>query len=254
MKANNQTKSGDRMNINQLSQRLLAVASRIPPKSVLADIGSDHAYLPCYAVKKGLAVKAVAGEVADGPLQAARQQVADAGLEEKIAVRKGSGLAVITAGEVDCITIAGMGGTLITSILEDGKEKLAGVKRLILQPNLRADHIRKWLLENGWELTEEEIMEEDGKIYEILTAEKGGAEKPYSAKKELELLTGPLLLAEKNDVFLKKWKREAVQLESVLKNLEKAENQKAASQKRQSVVRELQLIKEAISSEDSERT
>ncbi|MFL0364228.1 tRNA (adenine(22)-N(1))-methyltransferase [Pseudobacillus sp. 179-B 2D1 NHS] len=241
------------MNINQLSKRLMAVASRIPQQAVIADIGSDHAYLPCYAVKKGLAVKAIAGEVADGPLQAARQQVKEAGLEEKIAVRKGSGLEVIAAGEVDCVTIAGMGGTLITSILEEGKEKLPGVKRLILQPNLRADHIRKWLLTNGWELIEEEIMEEDGKIYEILIAEKGAAERPYSSRKELELLTGPMLLQERSDVFLKKWKREAAQLEVVLESLKKAGNQKAAEEKRRSILQELQLIKEAIDSEENER-
>ncbi|RJS59715.1 tRNA (adenine(22)-N(1))-methyltransferase TrmK [Bacillus sp. PK3_68] len=241
------------MNINQLSKRLMAVASRIPQQAVIADIGSDHAYLPCYAVKKGLAVKAIAGEVAVGPLQAARQQVKEAGLEEKIAVRKGSGLEVIAAGEVDCVTIAGMGGTLITSILEEGKEKLPGVKRLILQPNLRADHIRKWLLTNGWELIEEEIMEEDGKIYEILIAEKGDAERPYSSQKELELLTGPMLLQERSDAFLKKWKREAAQLEVVLENLKKAGNQKAAEEKRRSILQELQLIKEAIDSEENER-
>ncbi|GLY09985.1 tRNA (adenine(22)-N(1))-methyltransferase [Pseudobacillus badius] len=241
------------MNINQLSKRLMAVASRIPAGAVIADIGSDHAYLPCYAVQRGVAAQAVAGEVADGPLQAAKQQVQAAGLEEKIAVRKGNGLEVIAAGEVDCVTIAGMGGPLITSILNEGKEKLVGVKRLVLQPNLRADHIRRWLLMNGWQLIDEEIMEEDGKIYEILTAEQGDADKPYGKRKEVELLTGPMLLAEKSDVFLKKWRREADQLEVVLENLKKAEDQQAADQKRQSVLQELQLIKEAINGEENER-
>ncbi|MFK2824390.1 tRNA (adenine(22)-N(1))-methyltransferase TrmK [Bacillus sp. B190/17] len=242
------------MNINQLSNRLMAVASRIPPQAVFADIGSDHAYLPCYAIKKGMAYKAIAGEVAEGPLRAAEQQVKNAGLEEKISVRKGNGLEVIAVGEVDCVTIAGMGGTLIASILEQGKDKLTDVKRLILQPNLRADHIRRWLIENDWELIDEEIMEEDGKIYEILTAERGNPKKPYSTRKELELLTGPMLLAEKSDVFFKKWQREADQLEVVLKNITKAENQEAALEKKQAVLHELQLIKEAIDREERERT
>ncbi|KAB7708745.1 tRNA (adenine(22)-N(1))-methyltransferase TrmK [Bacillus aerolatus] len=242
------------MNINQLSNRLMAVVSRIPLHSVVADIGSDHAYLPCYAIKNGLADKAIAGEVADGPFLAAQQQVKEAGLEERIAVRKGNGLEVIASGEADCVTIAGMGGTLIASILEEGKDKLGGVKRLILQPNLRADQIRKWLIEHGWELIDEEIIEEDGKIYEILTAEKGDPERPYSAKKELEMLTGPMLLAQKNAVFLKKWQREAAQLEVVLENVKKAENQAAAASKKREILHELQLIKEAIDSEESEWT
>lgn len=234
------------MNIHQLSDRLLAVASRIPAESVLADIGSDHAYLPCYAVNNGLASKAIAGEVAEGPFLAAKQQVQKAGLEEQITVRKGDGLEVIQPGEVDCVTIAGMGGALIVSILDQGKEKLDGVQRLILQPNVGAEHVRKWLLAHEWELVDEEIMEEDGKIYEVLTAERGQPERPYSRKKELELLVGPMLLAQKNDVFFKKWKREAAQLERVIEELKKAEDQAVVSAKKQEVTRELQLIKEAI--------
>ena len=80
---------------------------------------------------------------------------------------------------MDCITIAGMGGSFIASILEQGKEKLAQVTRLVLQPNISAISIREWLLENGWGLTAEEILEEDGKIYEILVAEQGDEKAAY---------------------------------------------------------------------------
>ncbi|WP_338750154.1 tRNA (adenine(22)-N(1))-methyltransferase TrmK [Bacillus sp. FJAT-52991] len=234
------------MNINQLSKRLTAVANQIPNQSTLADIGSDHAYLPCYAVKTGIVTKAVAGEVVEGPFQAAKQQVKEAGLEELIDVRKGNGLEVITAGEVECITIAGMGGTLIASILEEGKAKLEGVKRLVLQPNISAINIRQWLLANEWELIAEMIMEEDGKVYEVLTAEKGDPSKPYKENQAQQLLLGPFLMEEKNDAFLKKWKREASQLELVLENLKKAEDGEAIMKKQQQVLHELNLIKEAI--------
>ncbi|MFP3416209.1 tRNA (adenine(22)-N(1))-methyltransferase TrmK, partial [Bacillus sp. SIMBA_074] len=81
--------------------------------------------------------------------------------------------------EATCITIAGMGGTLISSILESGKGKLGKAERLILQPNVGAANVRSWLIDNGWELSGEEILEEDGKIYEILIAEKGEPLRPY---------------------------------------------------------------------------
>ena len=156
------------MNEVKLSKRLEEVVREIPVGSTVADIGSDHAYLPCYTIINNIATKAVAGEVVDGPFRSAQATVAESGLQDKVDVRKGNGLAVIAPGEVDVITVAGMGGALIRDILESGKEKLEGVTRLILQPNIAAHHIREWFIENGWELIHEKIVKEDGKIYEIL--------------------------------------------------------------------------------------
>ncbi|HZG70911.1 MAG TPA: tRNA (adenine(22)-N(1))-methyltransferase TrmK [Chondromyces sp.] len=242
------------MNINQLSKRLEHVVNYIPKGSIVADIGSDHAYLPCFAVKKGIAKKAIAGEVAEGPFQAAKQQVEEAELENEISVRKGDGLEVIMPGEVDCITIAGMGGALITAILEEGKEKLQGVKRLILQPNISAINIRKWLIAHGWELIDEVILEEDEKIYEILVAEIGEPLKPYSEKQEQELLFGPILLKKKTEPFYKKWQRELTQLEKVLGQLEKAENQEQVQQKKQAIELEIQWMREVLQDENGKRS
>lgn len=140
------------MNHEKLSLRLQRVAVHIPKESILADIGSDHAYLPCYAVIHNLCSKAIAGEVVEGPYQSAVKQVRETGLEAKIDVRKGDGLDVLEKDEATSITIAGMGGTLITSILEKGKDKLAKVERLILQPNVGSQNVRTWLMDNGWEL------------------------------------------------------------------------------------------------------
>ncbi|MFD0048318.1 tRNA (adenine(22)-N(1))-methyltransferase [Actinomycetes bacterium NPDC127524] len=193
------------MNHEKLSLRLERVAIHIPEGSILADIGSDHAYLPCYAVKKGLVKMAIAGEVSEGPYQSACNKVRETGLGEHISVRKGDGLEVLSPGEATVISIAGMGGTLISSILENGKTKLSNVKKLILQPNVGANHVRMWLIENGWELADEEILEEDGKIYEILAAEPGDPLKPYGVEKESGLLFGPFLMKEKNDAFIKRW-------------------------------------------------
>ena len=210
------------LNELKLSKRLETVAHYIPEGFTLADIGSDHAYLPCYAYLNGIIPSGIAGEVVEGPYQSAMEQVQKTNLQHVISVRKGDGLEVISPGEVDCITIAGMGGTLIQSILEAGKKKLNGVKRLILQPNIGAKKIREWLLQNGWEITQESILEEDGRIYEVLVAEPGNPSAPYVHNLQAGLLVGPFLLEEKNEVFIKKWTHELSHWKKILTQIENA--------------------------------
>lgn len=234
------------MNTDRLSQRLATVVKYIPQGSRLADIGSDHAYLPCHAVKKGIVPFAIAGEVVEGPFQSARKQVELEGLTE-VQVRKGNGLEVLTAGEVDCITIAGMGGALITSILEEGKDKLVGVRRLILQPNLSAISIRTWLLDHGWELVNEEILEEDGKIYEVLVAESGDPLRPYNgAGKQASLLLGPFLRKEKSAVFMKKWSGEIDNWKRILASLRKAASSEENSERINEITRKIEMVEEVL--------
>ncbi|WP_108670773.1 tRNA (adenine(22)-N(1))-methyltransferase [Peribacillus acanthi] len=234
------------MNIEKLSKRLEAVASYIPSESILADIGSDHAYLPCYAVLNGLVSRAIAGEVVEGPFQSARNQVQSAGLTEKIEVRKGDGLDVLQTDEATVVTIAGMGGTLISSILERGKDKLKKTERLILQPNIHAISIREWLLNNGWQLIKEQILEEDGKIYEILVADKGNPSLPYQENKEAALLMGPFLLKEKNNTFVKKWDHEKKHWLQILKQLELSGETKEAEQKKQELQMKISMVEELL--------
>ncbi len=234
------------MNVDKLSKRLTRVTSYVPKGSVLADIGSDHAYLPCYAVKEGIVQKAIAGEVVEGPFQSALSQVRESKLEDSISVRKGNGLEVISHGEVTSITICGMGGSLITSILENGKSKLSGRETLILQPNIGAQFIRKWLIAEGWELKAEEILEEDEKIYEILVAEKGEPLKPYRELSfEAAELMGPFLLKEKNPIFMKKWTMELKHWNKILKQIESSENERT-QEKKEEIQKSIELVEEAL--------
>ena len=123
-----------------ISKRLETVASFVPQGAVLLDVGSDHAYLPIELVEKGHIEAAIAGEVGEGPYQSAVKNVESHGLTEKIQVRLANGLAAFEeSDQVSVITIAGMGGHLIATILEEGLDKLANVERLILQPNNRED-------------------------------------------------------------------------------------------------------------------
>ncbi|OAN16101.1 tRNA (adenine(22)-N(1))-methyltransferase [Exiguobacterium undae] len=204
-----------------LDQRLKKVVSYIPQGAVLADIGSDHAFVPCYCLQQNLVEKAIAGEVNVGPMEAAQAQVALVQLEDKIDVRLGSGLTVLTPGEATAITIAGMGGTLISTILEEGKANLSGEERLILQPNVDAVDVRKWLLANGYALLSEAIVKENEKIYEILVAQKG-EESVYaddSEQREWELYFGPQLMREKAPAFVEKWQTEQQKRKYILEQM-----------------------------------
>lgn len=157
----------------KLSKRLQAIADYVTEGSIVADIGSDHALLPVYLLQNEKCSFVIAGELNSGPFHAAKKQAAAAGLNHLLDVRQGDGLSVLTGeGEADTVTIAGMGGSLITDILEDGRVngKLHGVRKLILQPNVGEEAVRRWLAKHEWYLIEEAIIEEDGKIYEMLVA------------------------------------------------------------------------------------
>ncbi|WP_342432340.1 tRNA (adenine(22)-N(1))-methyltransferase TrmK [Neobacillus sp. FSL H8-0543] len=242
------------MNTDKLSARLAAVAKYVPSGSRVADIGSDHAYLPCYLIKNKQITYAIAGEVVLGPFKSAERNVLSEGLADKISVRMGDGLAVLQPEEADCITIAGMGGSLIANILEQGKEKLGSVQRLVLQPNINAISIRTWLLENKWELIAEEIIEEDGKIYEVLVAEKGNPGNPYnSGQMEIGLLFGPFLLQRKEDAFKKKWGLEQKNWQRIYEQLESAAPSIETDEKKQELITKLKLAEEVLNDEESER-
>ncbi len=119
---------------------------------------------------------------------------------------------------------------------------------MILQPNVSAKSIRIWLLQNGWELTNEEILEEDGKVYEILTADRGEPQRPYS-KEELqkELLLGPFLMKTKNAAFKKKWMQESAQWKNILSNMEKAAQTEALNERKTELKKKIQMVEEVLS-------
>ncbi len=230
------------MNAQQLSDRLTRVASYISSGAIVADIGSDHAYLPCFLVHQGIASKVIAGEVAKGPYDSALNHVKEEQLEQAITVRLANGLKAIHKEDgVDTITIAGMGGPLISSILEQGKDVLHTISRLILQPNIHAKAIREWALLNTWVIVAEEIVKEDEKIYEILVLEKG-----LMTLSDSELLLGPFLLKERNHVFQEKWNKEAREWKRILQALKSAELSTEVHLKKEEVEYRLTLVKEVL--------
>ena len=220
-----------------ISKRLETVASFVPQGAVLLDVGSDHAYLPIELVEKGHIDRAIAGEVVVGPYQSAVKNVESHGLAEKIQVRLANGLAAFEeADQVSVITIAGMGGRSIATILEEGLDKLANVERLILQPNNREDELRYWLQEHGFQIIAESILEEAGKFYEIIVAEAGKMNLSVT-----DVRFGPFLSKEISPVFIQKWQKEAAKLEFALSQIPE-KNQ----EERQVLADKIQAIKEVL--------
>ncbi|WP_070120644.1 tRNA (adenine(22)-N(1))-methyltransferase [Bacillus marinisedimentorum] len=235
------------MNELQLSTRLKKVAEWVPEGARLADIGSDHAYLPTYLALGAKIEKGIAGEVADGPLRSAREQIRKTGLQDLVEARKGNGLDVVETGEVNAVTIAGMGGLLIRDILDAGIDKLDSVERLILQPNVGAVNIRIWLADKGWTLIDEVILEEEDKVYEILVAEKGDPDKPYQGvDRKKALFLGPYLMRRNDKAFRKKWQRELLEWERVLQQLKQASRQEDVAAKKQVLQWKIDTVKEAL--------
>ncbi len=237
------------MNAQLLSHRLTRVAHYVPKDSVVADIGSDHAYLPCFLVLTGVINKAIAGEVVRGPFESAQKQVQQELLTNQISVRLASGLEAIRMEDgITAVTIAGMGGPLICSILEQGKDKLSDVERLILQPNVHAKSIRDWAMQNNWNIVEEEILKENEKIYEILVLEKVQTTVTWTPK---QLLMGPELLKNQTAIFVEKWMRESAQWKKIVASMEATVQTVEIIEKKQELVRKIQLVEEVLQRENS---
>lgn len=230
------------MDAQHLSHRLAQVATFVPTGARLADIGSDHAYLPAALALQGKITMAVAGEVAAGPYENMAHEIEANGLTDQIIPRLANGLAAIQpADRIDTVTIAGMGGTLIANILDRGQEQLAGVKRLILQPNVGEYRLRSWLLAHHYQIMAERLVKEDDHIYEIIVAEPSLVPFRYS---NYELLFGPLLLEKKGPVFREKWQDYLQRQQGVLDQISSAKQPPVDKIER--LEERMQLVKEAL--------
>lgn len=207
------------MNQHTLSMRLERVAAHVPAGARLADIGSDHGYLPVALLRRGVIAAAVAGEVALTPFRSAQRSVRENGLNQRISVRLANGLAAIEPGDrITAISICGMGGETIRDILDSGKAHLSGHERLILQPNGGEQPLRQWLMENDYRILCEEMLRENRFDYEIIVAERAGPQN-YSAE---ELYFGPLQMQARSPAFLVKWQRILRQKQQILADFARA--------------------------------
>lgn len=159
-----------------LSDRLLAIANEIEQGESVADIGTDHGYLPLYLHEQGISQKVIMTDISKGSLNKAKKNCKEAFPLEKFDFRLGYGLKVIKREEVDDIVIAGMGGVLISDILAKDLGKTNTFKKLILQPRTAQGRLRFWLIRKGFNIVNEQLAREGKFICEIITAVQGEAD------------------------------------------------------------------------------
>lgn len=199
----------------KLGSRLDSIAALVPLNSKIADIGTDHAYLPAWLVLNNVVAGAIAADVAEGPCLAAKSTIKAYGIKNRIEVRRGNGLSVLKPDEVDTVIIAGMGASTIIDILSAEPELVASLSRLILQPMNGAATLRKWAKANGWYLKDERLAEEADHLYELMLLEQG-EEADYS---DSEYEIGPLLIKKRDCLLAKQFGKIMRHYEALLQQM-----------------------------------
>ncbi|MBE5928543.1 MAG: SAM-dependent methyltransferase [Lachnospiraceae bacterium] len=184
--------------MHHLSKRLSSVVSYVSSGNKVADIGCDHAFTSIHLIRSGIASSVLASDVNDGPLVIAEKNIRMSGLDSQIEVRKSNGLSEITTSDnIDTILISGMGGYLIIDILNSNIGVRDKAKELILQPQSDIHNVRHYLHNNGFSISDEMMVYEDGKYYNIIKAVPGN----QSYDNEFEYLYGKALIDNRDEVF-----------------------------------------------------
>lgn len=225
----------------KLTPRLKAVADLVLPGQPMADIGSDHGYLPIYLVTQKIVPSAIAVEVRQGPWTKAHHQVRLYGLEEQIQVRLGDGLTPLQPGEVATAVLAGMGTQTIIKILIESMSVAQELERLVLQPMVEIPVLREWLYHHDFHLTHEELVREGDRYYVVMAARAGY--RPIPSPIELEI--GPILMANRHPLLQPYLAKDIEQTKQVLLELKNINTEKATGQ-RQLLEKRLGKLKEVM--------
>ena len=214
----------------KLSQRLQAIADLVPAGAKVADIGTDHGFLPCYLAQSGKAEMVIACDVNAQPLALAQKNIMDYNVGDKVSTRLGNGLAVLKPGEVDTVTIAGMGGALMIDILDASPMVVDRLKRIVLQPNVGAEAVRIWAEKNRWQIVAEDLIRENDIFSVIIVLEQGRSDRFMSA---VELYLGPKLLAEHHPMLGLYISEEWEKTQHILDQLAKSDSEESRKKEKQ---------------------
>ncbi len=215
----------------RLSGRMEALAGMVSAGNRLADVGTDHAYIPIALCLAGKIPSAIAMDIGEGPLARARDHIAAYGLDDRIGTRRADGLLGLGEGEADTVMIAGMGGLLTVKILTD-RALPESVTELVLGPQSEIAEVRRCVRELGFRIVEEKMVCEDGKFYPLMRAERmdpaagecgtacAAADCGEERMREMEDAFGPVLLAQRDPVLRRWLARELAATDQILAHLE----------------------------------
>ena len=226
-----------------------AVAAMVTPGNILADVGTDHGYVPISLVQRKKIKNAIAMDINKGPLQHAKEHIAEFQLEDYIETRLSDGVKKLEVGEVDSILMAGMGGELIIRIITEGMEVCRSVNELVLQPQSELGKVRKFLRENNFEIIDEDMVIEDGKYYPMMKVVPVDEIVLWEILPEEVIpacdMYGPFLLKNGNPSLRKYLVKQHKQLTKILKELEKQPDSEAISIRKQEVLKEISVNESA---------
>lgn len=217
------------------------MANLVTPGKRLADIGTDHGYVPIWLYEQGRIPSALAMDLREGPLQRAKEHIRMHGLDEKIKTRLSDGLEKLLPGEADSIVIAGMGGMLVVKILTQGQAVLDSVQELILQPQSDLDAVREYLHRTGFVIVQEEMVFEEGKYYPMMKAVHG----ENTDDRKIWFLYGRLLLENRHPVLESYLQKEYDSCCKLLEKLSKTATE-VASRRCEELLEKKHLIEEAL--------
>ena len=199
----------------KINERLRKIGDLVEANSTCLDVGCDHALLDIYLVRLNKNVKAIASDIAEGPLEQAKNNIKREKLDGEIEVRLGAGLDTYSE-EIDTVIISGMGGRNIIGICKDNPKVLKKIKTLIISPNNYQEDVKKYLCKNGFYIDNEEFVRDKKFIYQIIILKKG--KKKYTKK---DYFFGPVFLVKKGPLFREYYEREIKSREILLSLLPK---------------------------------
>lgn len=211
----------------KLSKRMKAIAAMVTTGNILADVGTDHAYIPIALAQRKRIRGAIAMDINQGPLKRAQENIHLYQMDSYIQTRLSDGVKELLPGEADTILIAGMGGELMVCILTEGVRVCRSAEELILQPQSDIRRVRAFLRENAYKIMDEDMVCEDGKYYPMMRVVPVEQDEFWQGQRELTRTTcdiyGPLLLKNGNPVLRRFLVKQHRQLTGLIQNLQKQE-------------------------------